>query len=188
MKIDKGNLISDKYNLLSCDISNVQQFSSLLEQNVENLKFNDLTIIIAECLLVYIDKDKTIELLKYINSKFENVIFLGYDLINSNDNFGKEMIINLRDRNISIPSYEKIITNKDQEARLIQSGFINALSVDMLTYYNEFISLEDRKKIESIEYLDEFEEFNLLQKHCCFLIGEKLTNDKIQSYFNYFSI
>ena len=149
------------------------------ENLIERLKeikidFTKPTIIISECLLVYLDKSSTIDLFQHINKSFKNVILFLYDLIGPEDNFGKEMEINLAERNIRIPGFEQVPNCEAQEKRLIDSNFHDAKVVDMLDYYRNYINKPEKQRIEKLEFLDELEEFYLLQIHSCFGVALKI--------------
>jgi len=145
-----------------------------------NIDFTKPTIVLSECLLVYLDKSATIEVLKHINQSFKNVIFFLYDLIGPEDNFGKEMEINLADRNIRIPGFEQVPNCEAQTNRLLKSDFQVAKVVDMLDYYRHYVNKQELHRIEKLEFLDELEEFNLLQKHACFGVALKIEDKNLE--------
>lgn len=101
-------------------------------------------------------------------------------MICPNDSFGREMIINLADRNIRIPGIEQVPNCESHVKRLLNSNFSDAKCVDMLDYYRHYINKSEVKKIEMLEFLDELEEFNLMQKHSCFAVGIKLENSDFE--------
>ena len=168
----------NNYHLIDCDITNSKLFSESLN-NIRNNE-NDLTIVICECLLVYIDRDVTIEMLRSITDKFNNVYILEYDLIGPDDPFGKEMIDNLKNRDINLRGFNDVKDVKDQIKRLEEAKFENINIVDMFYVYFKLLPIADRKRIERLELMDEFEELNLLQKHACFGYGSKCKNDKFK--------
>jgi len=177
--INKNN---NNYHLIDCDITNKKLFSESLNNIKNNEK--DLTIVICECLLVYIDKDITVEMLSTINDKFDNVYLLEYDLIGPDDPFGKEMIDNLKTRDIVLRGFNDIKNIKDQTDRLKESKFEDVNIVDMYYVYFKLLPINDRKRIERLELMDEFEELNLLQRHACFGFASKCKNDKFKNLIN----
>lgn len=186
--IKSGNLISDKYFILNCDLLKTEYLIERLKEI--NVDFTKPTIVLAECLLVYLDKTDTIELLKQINKSFKNVIFMLYDLIGPEDNFGKEMEINLSERNIRIPGFEQVPNCEAQKKRLLDSDFQDAKVVDMLDYYRHYVNKQGLHRIEKLEFLDELEEFNLLQKHSCFGVAIKIEDkdlDELKGRIDLFS-
>ena len=50
----------------------------------------------------------------------------------------------------------------------------------MYHIYFKVLPIEERKRIERLELMDEFEELNLLQKHACFGYASKCKNDKFK--------
>jgi len=124
-----------------------------------------------------------------------------YDPIPSNDRFGQLMIDNLQkvgitgrggrtksgqqqhqrsnsnnidEEDSTSPqlSLETTQTLSDQLTKLTQCGFDIATGCDMMAAYDYgVISLDDRRRASRCEMLDELEEFVLLMKHYCLLVG-----------------
>jgi len=120
-----------------------------------------------------------------------------YDPIPSNDRFGQLMIDNLQkvgigsnrastqqrprrsnnndddnDDSHSQLSLVKTRTLQDQLTKLAQCGFGIATGCDMMDAYNYgIISTNERQKAARCEMLDELEEFVLLMKHYCLVVG-----------------
>ena len=62
---------------------------------------------------------------------------------------------------------------QDQIARYEGFGFTKAYCNDMDKLYSWFITDADRKRIERIEYFDEYEEWHLIQGHYCILVAAR---------------
>ena len=167
----------NNYHLIDCDITNKKLFSESL--NKIKTEENDLTIVICECLLVYIEQNITIEMLSCLTDKFSNLYLLEYDLIGPDDPFGKEMIDNLKTRDIHLKGFYEVKNINDQINRLKKVNFEDINIVDMYHIYFKVLPIEERKRIERLELMDEFEELNLLQKHACFGFASKCKNDKL---------
>ena len=164
------NKNKNNYHLINCDITNKKLFS----ESLNNIKIgeNDLTVVICECLLVYIEENVTLEMLSCLTNKFDNLYILEYDLIGPDDPFGKEMVDNLKTRDIHLKGFNEVKNINDQENRLNNH------------IYFKVLPLEDRKRIERLELMDEFEELNLLQKHACFGFASKCKNIKFKNLIN----
>jgi len=180
--IKNSNLKIDKnYNLIACDITDI----NLLKKTFENLpNKNDLTIIIFECILVYLDKETTVKIINEFKNIFKNLIVIEYDLIGANDMFGKEMVQNLKSRNIELRGFYDVPDLDSQIKRLKECEFDFVQFKNLLWVYNSMISKEERRRIDLLEMMDEFEEFNLLQSHACFGIGGKITDEKYKNILN----
>ena len=172
----------NNYHLIDCDITNKKLFSESLNKIPNNE--NDLTIVICECLLVYIDKEITVEMLSSINERFSNVYILEYDLIGPDDPFGKEMVDNLKNRNINLKGFNEVKNIDDQINRLKEAKFEDINIVDMYYVYFKLLPIQERRRIERLELMDEFEELNLLQRHACFGYASKCKNDKFKGLIN----
>ena len=116
------NKNKNNYHLINCDITNKKLFS----ESLNNIKVeeNDLTIVICECLLVYIEESVTIEMISCLTEKFSNIYLLEYDLIGPDDPFGKEMVDNLKTRDIYLKGFDNVKNINDQENRLNYNYFI----------------------------------------------------------------
>ncbi len=182
VKINSGNLISENYFILNSDLLKIDNLIEKL--NEINIDFSKPTIVLSECLLVYLDKTSTVDILQKINKNFKNIIFFMYDLIGPDDNFGKEMEINLSERNIRIPGFKEVPDCPSQIKRLLDSDFQSAKVVDMLDYYRYYIDKKELHRIEKLEFLDELEEFVLLQKHSCFGVGVKIEDKELEEIKN----
>ncbi len=169
---------SDNYHLLSCDITKNNKFKETIESTIPKNKINDLTIVICECVLVYIEREKTIDMLLTLKNLFSNLIILEYDLIGANDAFGREMIDNLKMRNIQLKGFEEVPDIKSQIERLKECKMDQVEIVDLLYVYNKMIPRDERRRIDMLEMMDEFEEFNLLQQHACFGYGLSFKDNK----------
>ncbi len=171
LNITSSRINSSNYSLIDCDITNITEFNTELKDL--KIDFNQPTIIIAECLLVYIKKEITFDLLTNFTKLFKNVMFIEYDLIGADSNFGKEMIVNLIDRGIKLYGYKDTPNLQSQKERLLKCGFNKCEGSCMLDYYNKDIEVDVRRKIEQLEFVDELEEWNLLQTHACICVASK---------------
>ena len=176
------NKNKNNYHLINCDITNKKLFTETLN-NIKTQE-NDLTIVICECLLVYIEESVTIEMISCLTEKFSNIYLLEYDLIGPDDPFGKEMVDNLKTRDIYLKGSDDVKNINDQINRLKKLNFEDINIVDMYHVYFNVLPVEERKRIEKLELMDEFEELNLLQRHACFGFASKCKNDKFKNLIN----
>lgn len=162
---------SNNYNLIPCDITKVSDLKKKLTSAIPSERLNDLTIVICECLLVYIEREITVDFITAIKSLFANIVLLEYDLTGANDGFGKEMVENLKMRNIQLKGFKDVPEIKDQIERLKECKFEIVDFITLYDVYNKMLPHDERKRIDMLEMMDEFEEFDLLQKHACFGYG-----------------
>ena len=75
-------------------------------ENLESHKvdFEKPTLIISECVLVYLNEGSVDDLYKRFSSKFEEIAWIDYEMFNQHDNFGKMMVKNFSERGIPLLS------------------------------------------------------------------------------------
>ena len=120
-------------------------------------------------------------MLSSLVKRFDNIYLLQYDLIGPDDPFGNEMVENLKTRNIELRGFNDVKNIEDQINRLKKVDLEDINIVDMFHIYFKFLPMEERRRIERLELMDEFEELNLLQKHACFGFGSKCKNEKFKN-------
>ena len=145
------NKNKNNYHLINCDITNKKLFTETLN-NIKTQE-NDLTIVICECLLVYIEESVTIEMISCLTEKFSNIYLLEYDLIGPDDPFGKEMVDNLKTRDIYLKGFDDVKNINDQINRLKKLNFEDINIVDMYHVYFNVLPVEERKRIEKLELI-----------------------------------
>ncbi|KAM3142116.1 hypothetical protein pb186bvf_005770 [Paramecium bursaria] len=154
---------SQKYALFGCDLQIQEKFFKGLEEL--NINYNLPTIIFAECVLTYIDSKATDNLLKAMKQKFAHLDFLNYEMFNPNDQFGKMMVKNFEYRGCPLIGIDAYPSLHSQIERLTNLGYENVKIADMKTLYHKGTDQEERQRIEKIELMDEWEEWNIMQSH-----------------------
>ena len=85
---------SEKYSLRSCDLNNIKSLDTILKE--EGLDPEAPTLVISECVMVYLEPESVKELIKFISNKFKMTIFMDYEMFNPMSNFGKMMVKNFK--------------------------------------------------------------------------------------------
>ena len=65
----------------------------------------------------------------------------------------------------------KSIIDEESWISLLKQYFITCNCLNMKNIQNNIINKEETKRIVKIEFLDELEEFNLIQEHYCISFG-----------------
>eukprot|EP00828_Plagiopyla_frontata_P048846 TRINITY_DN9522_c0_g1_i3.p2 TRINITY_DN9522_c0_g1~~TRINITY_DN9522_c0_g1_i3.p2 ORF type:complete len:181 (-),score=46.08 TRINITY_DN9522_c0_g1_i3:129-671(-) len=129
------------------------------------LDFTQPTLIFIECVMAYIEPKSTNELFSEISKRFEFAQILDYEMFNAKDQFGKMMVKNFEIKGcplIGIDEFESLELIKDRYKKL---GFETCEIYTMLDIYNKYVNQLERQRIEKIEFLDELEEWNIMQSH-----------------------
>uniref|UniRef100_A0A8C9AFM7 Leucine carboxyl methyltransferase 1 n=1 Tax=Prolemur simus TaxID=1328070 RepID=A0A8C9AFM7_PROSS len=124
------------------------------------------TLLVAECVLVYMTPEQSANLLKWAANSFETAMLINYEQVNMGDRFGQIMIENLRRRQCDLAGVETCKSLESQKERLLSTGWETASAVDMMELYSRLPRAEVTR-IESLEFLDEMELLEQLMQHYC---------------------
>ncbi len=175
-KIRHGSKIGPLH-LLSCDLREAESVvSALLTSSFDP---SIPTLIISECVLVYISKRDVECLVKSISNITSNSLWVTYDMINPTDSFGKVMVENLQAAGHRVPGIIDYPSLDTQQQRFLENGWETASSETFLQAFDTMISAELKKKIFKLEMFDELEEWCLLMAHYSLTVATKgnLMND-----------
>lgn len=130
------------------------------------------TLIISECCLMYLSSDDADAVLDYFTYKFfpstTPVGVIIYEPIRPEDAFGKTMISNLAARGIQLQTLSKYASLSAQRQRCVDHGFkSDQKAVDIDFVWNNWISDTEKRRVATLEMLDEIEEWRLLAQHYC---------------------
>lgn len=131
------------------------------------------TIFIAECVLVYMDSCHSKSILSWITSTFTTCSFINYEQVNLDDRFGQIMIENLRQREADLLGLDTCKDLASQEERMVANGFESAVALNMDTIYKENLPINEKERIEKLEFLDETDLLFQLLTHYSIVYAEK---------------
>ena len=170
-KVSGGYKIG-KLTLLSVDLRNADDLLAVLV--AAGLKVDVPTLILSECVLVYIEKKDADKLCSSLGSALKDAMWVTYDMINPYDAFGKVMATNLRSAGYKVPGFIDFHDLSLQMKRFIDcESWDLATSIKMLDAYEKLISKEDKQRISKLEIFDEIEEWSMLMSHYCLTIASK---------------
>jgi len=151
-------------------------FIHYLSQQTSTFNKNTKTLFVFECVLMYLSPGIPEAIMKSINSSVKYYSLAIYDPIvkpfentQKKDHFSDVMIRNLESAGISrttLLKYEKL----GSFDTLLPRGCVKVFFGDMLEFWNSsIVGVKHRAKCNSVEMLDEVEEFDLIMKHYAFL-------------------
>lgn len=161
-----GELHSDRYHLLSCDVQNVSDMELRLVSS--GLDKNRPTLFLCECLLVYIPSIFVKQLVGWIAKLFRTCQFVSYGPVNLSDTFGEVMRHNLKRSGCDLMGAD-LCKSVDTQMELINT-FQKRGVVAMDSVYKN-VPDSERRRVERLELLDELEPFYQLLAHYCITVG-----------------
>ena len=102
--VAEGGLLSDQevdttdYKLFEADVRDIPY----LAQKLGNVDKERPTLVITECLLVYLKAEDSEVVLKGFSDMFPAIAFLNYEMIEPNDRFGQQMVENIEMRGVTL--------------------------------------------------------------------------------------
>ncbi|GAA6006150.1 hypothetical protein JCM11491_002050 [Sporobolomyces phaffii] len=175
LKVEQGGLglSSPLYTLLPGDLRDLDLLSSSLlaprdasSPSPPRLDPTLPTLILLECVLVYLAPETTDGLLSLCASTFPAAAVVSYDPFGLDDSFGQVMKRNLAMRGLSLPGAASTPTLASLSRRLRSNGFAgpsDSLSIKQIR--ESIIPLDELERVNKIEQIDEVEELNLVLDH-----------------------
>jgi len=163
---NKGTDIhGSNYHLVAGDLRKFDELEAKL-LNECGLDLNLPTLILTECVLVYLPPEKTARILSWCSSQFKTSFTVNYEQVNLHTRFAQVMIDNLRHHNCDLLGKDACMSLDTQKQRLKDCGFSGAGAINVWDAYED-LPYETRSRIEKIEFLDEFEIMKQLLEHYC---------------------
>uniref|UniRef100_A0A914LWB8 Leucine carboxyl methyltransferase 1 n=1 Tax=Meloidogyne incognita TaxID=6306 RepID=A0A914LWB8_MELIC len=164
------------YHLIGADLRQIREFEQKL--TTAELDNSQPTLIIAECLFVYMDLEHSYNLIKELTKYFETLALINYEQVNMNDNFSKVMLDNLNNRGIHLPGLAVCESLSAQKQRFSSVGFsmVNGWTINEI--YTNFLPEQEVQRIEKLDPLDERELLTQLLEHYCLIYAFKDSTEK----------
>lgn len=173
-----NSLVDDKvYSLFDADIVKTEELLKALKE-LKNFDFCLPTMILSECVLVYLEPENSMKILKMISNQFVNSSIFVYEQVRPDDAFGKVMMENLRQRGCPLKG---LVAHRSPEMQIDRfmnvAEFTHCECYDMNQIYYEILPKELINKIEKLEIFDEFEEWHIMSAHYAIVVAKNITKN-----------
>ena len=152
------------YEAVSCDLNHLDNTLSILKSKLD---IEIPTIFITECTLCYIKERESQNLIDSIRTTFDTGLWISYDPIggvNKDDKFGIIMKENLlMSRNLDLPTL--LIYNSKETYSNRWNRYKDVRIQNMWDFLQSNINPMELKRLQSLQFLDEFEELKIMQNH-----------------------
>lgn len=162
--IDSHSLDSSRFSIIGTDLRNLKDMEEQLKKFGMDPQLP--TLLVAECVLVYMTLEQSGSLLKWAAGMFPTAMFINYEQVNMADRFGQIMVENLQRRQCNLAGVEACRSLQSQTDRLLCNGWEAADAWDMVKVYSG-LPRADVVRIEKLEFLDEKELLEQLLLHYC---------------------
>eukprot|EP00741_Cyanophora_paradoxa_P012548 tig00020614_g12125.t1 len=123
------------------------------------------TLVLAECVLVYLPPAASEAVLAWAARSFRTAAFVAYEMYKPNDPFGATMVSNLQERGCALLGIAAYPDEASQIDRYLRNGWATGRLVDMLAVYEECLDVDEIRRVERLEIFDELEEWRLMLSH-----------------------
>ncbi|KAL8800511.1 MAG: hypothetical protein Q9200_007222 [Gallowayella weberi] len=177
-KPGKGSPIvirSDKYVGIGCDLRDIAQLNETLE---EELHLDSCLILCtAEVSITYMDVASADALIQWV-AQYNDVRFCLLEQIlpdGQNHPFAQKMMQHFEKLGTPLNCVRKYPSLKDQETRFLQAGYHTAKGRTLWDFWQDpsATTPEVRRRINTVEPFDEWEEFALFSSHYLILEARK---------------
>ncbi|KAF5393277.1 hypothetical protein D9757_000448 [Collybiopsis confluens] len=143
------------------------------------------TLLIFECVLVYMQPEESNCLLQWFQSYFASTGVLGtivYEMFGLGDSFGRVMVSNLKARNVSLPGADPFPSYQSLPSRFLNLGYTTARALTLKEIRRSYVEPEELDRISKLEMLDEIEELDLVLEHYAITWGLSLTSSSMGTW------
>jgi tRNA wybutosine-synthesizing protein 4 len=115
----EDTLLTPKYKLIPCDIRDTDLLEERLTQ--ANLDPTSATLVLAECVLCYMENCDSAKILSWLTNFFtSNIAIVNFEMIKPNDAFGHTMVENLEARGCHLLGLKDVPDEDAQVNRMLE--------------------------------------------------------------------
>lgn len=115
VRFNLTDLHAPNYHVVGVDLRNIDEVAKKLRQADVDMALP--TIVLAECVLVYVEPANCATLLGWLATNFASAVLVNYEQVNMRDRFGDVMLSNLRSRGCTLAGVEACVSLESQVAR-----------------------------------------------------------------------
>ncbi|XP_043845136.1 tRNA wybutosine-synthesizing protein 4 [Dromiciops gliroides] len=154
---------SEDYRLLGSDLRDLPALRDALEAS--GLDAAAPTLLLAEAVLSYMEPGSAAALVAWAAGRFDNAVFVLYEQMGPHDPFGQVMQRHFRRLNSPLHGLTSFPDVAAQRRRFLDAGWAACSALDLNEFYHSVLPLEERRRVETLEPFDEFEEWHLKCSH-----------------------
>lgn len=160
-----STLKGKRYQLKALDLDHIE------EMDMRDYDTGLPTLVLAECVLCYLSTKTSDKVIEHFKHNFSKCCMVIYDPMGGCDNFGRVMVSNLSVRGIHMPNLMLYNTLEAQKVRFTKLGVDKYKLNDLQYIYDHWVDQHEKQRIGKLDWMDELEEFILMNKHYCLLVA-----------------
>ncbi|KAF1332395.1 Leucine carboxyl methyltransferase 2-like, partial [Globisporangium splendens] len=152
------------YSLVSCDLGDVVRLkASLVAAGVDQ---SLPTLVIAECVVSYLDPTRGTELLRWLSGWFADATAVIYDPFALNDAFGETLQKYFAVKGCELRSLREFQDANDHYRRFLSlAKWETCRIMDMNAIYEGCTDVREKQRLSALEIFDEFADWMLCNAH-----------------------
>ncbi|XP_016895624.1 tRNA wybutosine-synthesizing protein 4 [Cynoglossus semilaevis] len=166
-----SHLWSSQYRLLGLDIREESQVKEALSS--AGLDWESPTLILSEVVLTYMETNWSDKVIKWAAKLFPQSLFVLYEQIHPCDPFGLIMQEHFRKLNSTLHALRQYPDAAAQRRRFLEKGWDQCVCLDINDFFFGLVPEEERRRIESLEPFDEYEEWHQKCSHYFILTASR---------------
>ncbi|XP_020864841.1 tRNA wybutosine-synthesizing protein 4 [Phascolarctos cinereus] len=159
----------EDYRLLGSDLRDVPALSDALAAS--GLDVGAPTLLLAEAVLSYLEPGSAAALLAWAAGRFADALFVLYEQMGPHDPFGRVMQRHFERLSSPLHGLASFPDVAAQRRRFLDAGWGACSVLDMNEFYHGFLPAEERRRVQTLEPFDEFEEWHLKCSHYFILVA-----------------
>ncbi|XP_037076101.1 leucine carboxyl methyltransferase 1-like [Pollicipes pollicipes] len=162
VRISRSGLHADDYHLMPVDLARLADVRDVLSQCA--LRPDRPTVVLAECVLVYLEPTAARQLLAHLAATLATALFVNYEMVGVDDRFGQILVKNVRGRGCDLAGIDACNSDDTQIQRFTDTGWDGA-RVWRMDDVLRLLPAADVARMERLELLDELDVLLQLLQH-----------------------
>ncbi|KAF7655661.1 hypothetical protein LDENG_00052610 [Lucifuga dentata] len=164
-------LSSAQYRLLGVDVREESQLEEALHR--AGLDWAAPTLILSEVVLTYMETQWSDAVIGWAAKLLTQSLFVMYEQIHPHDPFGRIMQDHFRKLNSTLHALQRYPDTAAQRRRFLDKGWEECVCLDMNDFYLGLVPDEERRRVETLEPFDEYEEWHQKCSHYFILTASR---------------
>jgi len=156
--------------ILPCDLTDSTKLNEIIGKRT-GIRFDIPTLFFSECVLTYVEYERSVELLRWIAQRFEHSAVIIYEQIRPDDAFGRVMMRHFDKIQSPLQRIRDLSTIQKHTELFHGLGFEEVVGFDMNFFFTHYLDQEEKSRMMNLEPFDEFEEWHLKCSHYCITAG-----------------